>query len=73
MKDILGQDIAIGDHVVYAKVCGHSSLYMGLMVVVRFTPKGIAVVKVDPSRWEHDRELALEILYLQKLRGVGVC
>ena len=33
MKDILGQEVAIGDHVVYSKIV-KSSHYMRLMVVV---------------------------------------
>lgn len=47
MKDILGQEVSIGDHVVYARTHGHSSLYMGTCVVIGKTPKGLRVYPTE--------------------------
>ena len=56
MKDILGQEVAIGDHVVYSKIV-KSSHYMRLMVVVGETEKGIRIFPVsNSSPWRKPRE-----------------
>lgn len=47
MKDILGQNVEIGDHVVYARTHGHSSMYMGVCVVIGQTPKGLRVFPIE--------------------------
>ncbi len=47
MKDILCQEVGIGDHVVYARIHGHSSLYIGTCVVIGKTPKGLRVYPIE--------------------------
>lgn len=51
MKDVAGQELAVGDHVAIA-ITGYRTMTVGR--IVRFTPKGMKVVFKKP--WGNYRE-----------------
>lgn len=53
MKDVAGQELAVGDHVAIA-VTGYRTMTVGR--IVRFTPKGMKIVFTRPWDRSHEEE-----------------